>query len=193
MTIVHALLIAAALPLAPSPGTAEGETGGFLTEGTRVRVHVRSSDGSPRIGRLVSSDERYLRIRLDNDPDVRRLEWKAVDEIAVSRGLTSNRRRGAKAGGIALGTLGTLAGTFVGLMCGDPDNGGIHCGEGRFGVEYALGGLLGGWAVGSGIGAVLGSIPSEHWQPVDKPHPPRLSLGVTPTRGGAGAALTLRF
>ena len=92
-----------------------------------------------------------------------------------------------------LGTLGTLVGTGIGLMCGDPDNGGVHCGYGRVGIEYAVGGLLGGWAVGHGIGTLLGSIPSEQWESVERPHSPRLSLGVAPTRDGAGAALTLRF
>jgi hypothetical protein len=168
------------------PNGLTAQTDPQLEPGSRIRLSLpRDSSGAVvrRVGRLLAVRQDSLFLEEAGRKDSTLVLWPQVSRIEVSRS-----RRGHTLRGMGIGLLvGAAGGAAVGLAAGDDPPGLISFSAGD---KAALGGVAFG-VLGSLIGAIAGSVPSDSW--VDVPVR-RVNVALFPARfGGAGLGVTLRF
>jgi hypothetical protein len=156
--------------------------------GDRVQVFLRDGRDGPVIGEVVELDQQGVVVRLEDHRD-RRMDWRSVSSVWISRGRRSDIKggavNGAVVGGVGLGLAGTFLVPCIPLGHESRDGGGCLLIYGARG--FAIGALVGGL-----LGATIGEIETERWKRVKRPEP-QISVGLTPQRGGFGAAVALQF
>jgi hypothetical protein len=156
--------------------------------GDRVQVFLRDGREGPVIGAVVEVDQQGVVVRLEDHRD-RRMDWRSVSSVWISRGRRSDIKggavNGAVVGGVGLGLVGTFLVPCIPLGHESTDGGGCLLIYGARG--FAVGALVGGL-----LGAAIGEIETERWKRVKRPAP-QISVGLTPQRGGLGAAVTVQF
>jgi len=157
--------------------------------GDRVRIFLRDALDGPVIGEVVEVDQRGVVVRL-KDHRVRRMDWPSVSSVWISLGRRSDTKggavSGAAVGGLALGLAGTFLVPCVPWGHESRDAGGECL------PIYGARGFAVGALVGAILGAAIGEIKTERWGRVRRPAP-QISVGLTPQRGGIGAAVALQF
>jgi len=159
----------------PSPPVAVGD---------RVRIFLRDALDGSVIGEVVEVDQRGVVVRL-KDHRVRSMDWQSVSSVWISLGRRSDTKGGAVNGAVAGGLALGLAGAFLVPCVGD--GAGSECLTTHGARGLAVGAIVGGL-----LGAEIGRIKTERWGRVRRPAP-QVSVGLTPRRGGFGAAVALQF
>ncbi len=177
LSLVVALTLPRGLPAQVAPP---------LEPGSRIRVSLARAgyDASVRkVGRLlaVRQDSLFLEVAGTNDSTVVLLPQ--VSRIEVSSG-----RRGHTLEGIGIGALaGAGVGALIGLASGDDPPGWFSFSAGD---KAVVGGVAFG-ILGSVIGAIGGSTPTDSWVNVPVR---RVNVGLFPMRsGGAALGVTVSF
>jgi hypothetical protein len=161
-----------------------------LAADTRVRITVAQSL-QPVTGVVVAHRTDTLIVRTEADGSAMILPLGQIVSIEVSHGVRRSARHGAFVG---LGT-GAMVGLVVGAVtyrkadC-THSSGCLDLGPA---ADMAAGMGVGGLA-GLMAGALIGSLPVEHWAPAPTVPEGKQRLGIAPrTRGGAGLTVTLAF
>jgi hypothetical protein len=151
-----------------------------LVPGARVRVHQGSESLT---GSLVSLDSAALVIATDK-PETVTAPRASITAVEVSTGTKSRAGKGAL---IGLG-VGAAAGIIVGLAASSSDNGDfLDYGAGT----WAAGVGLAGAAIGTGLGALIGSGQhSDKWQPAVLPTVGVRGYGPDDNRVAIGLQIT---
>jgi hypothetical protein len=167
-----------------TPAVLPAQEGTPLRPGSRVQVHL--ADPTPRLvrGTLVSAEADSVLLLKDGGRDTLAFSTAGVTQVDTTAGRRTRTGHGALLGGgigAAAGLGLALAATAEGCsgFCTDPSPGEIGA------VTLILGG------VGAAVGALIGSAThTDRWLPASTP---RMAIGVAPTIGRPGIALTLHI
>ena len=153
------------LLIAAAPAAAAGQT---IKPGTHVRA---STDRYPRLEGTLRS------VTIDSIVvDTVRLPISSISQLQV-RHRRGNAGKGALIGGITLGVASGIAGA---AGCAGSSGSFIDCSD-RVPAAFLTGGFLG-FAVGAGIGAVIGAfVKTDRWERVAVG---RLLVSAAPGRNG---------
>jgi len=170
---------------------AQADEPGPVAPGLRVRLTAPSVSGKRLIGTVVGLDEATLTLQRQGGKETLQLPRGAITTVETSW-HRSRKGKGALIGAlVGLGTavaLGFAIGDDCGPIQGDElfarlvDN--LCVGKGE---AAAVVGIL---TVPAGALLGLAVAPGEKWHPSSLD---RLSVRITPARGGAGLTVSLRF
>jgi hypothetical protein len=169
---------------------AQADELGPVAPGSRVRLTAPSVSGKRLVGTVLGLDDATLTLQRQGGKETLQVPRGAITTIEVSR------HRSWKGKGAGIGALvGLGAAVAVGLGAGRDD---CIQGDDLFarlarslchgkGEMAAVFGIL---TVPAGALLGLAVAPGEKWHPSSLD---RLSVSITPTRGGAGLTVSLRF
>jgi hypothetical protein len=150
---------------------------GPVALGPRVRLTAPSVSGKRLVGIVVGLDEATLTLQRQGGKDTLQVPRRAITGVEVSQ------RRSRKGKGAGIGALvGLGAAVAIGLAADD------ECGFCYSKGETAA--IVGILTVPAGALLGLAVAPGEKWHPSSLD---RLSVRITPARGGAGVSVSLRF
>lgn len=168
-----------------------------VAAGARVRLTAPSVSGKRLVGTLVGLDDTTLTLQRQGGKETLQVPRGAITTTEVSW------RRSRKGKGAAIGALvGLGAAVAIGLAAGDDDCSSVQDVGNPWldltahvlrtfchskGEMAAFAAIL---TVPAGALLGLAVAPGEKWQPSS---PDRLSVRITPVRGGAGLTVAFRF
>lgn len=137
-----------------------------LDSGSKVRITSPAFGLSPRVGLLVSTAADTLFVRHAKKDSTMAIAVPNIARLEVSRGTHTRKAKGALIGLL----IGGVAGAVIGAASYSPAscNADTWCFD--FGPEFGTTvlGVLGA-GVGTLIGAIVGSSPTDTWVPVTIP------------------------
>ena len=172
-------VLALVLSLVPGTLAAQGDSSRLVPGARALLIVSEGRREERRIGRVLAADSGIVAL-VGERGDTLAVATSRVRQAWVSAGRTSRARssgRGALFGALVGGVVGFAAGS-------DCPNGDFICFD-RTVTTPA--GLLAGAGLGALIGVAAGG--GERWIPAST----AARVAVAPTRGGATAALSLRF
>jgi hypothetical protein len=140
----------------------------------RVRVTAPTIDPRPLVGTVQGLSADAIELAVKGREGTTHILRASVLQLEVSQGR--NRRKGLLVGGAAVAAVGAVVGA-------------VGCRDSSDWDSWMCAGILGGFgfAVGAGVGAIVGA--GDHWTELPSD---RLRVTLAPTPG-RGVGLSLRF